>query len=274
MTSVDSSTASEPAGHWLLPYGGALIAVVLLTLTLFHLLKGPLGAARNDGPRTIERFTPLERALHWTNAMVFVLMAATGLVMAFGRVLLPSALAAGLGDALKLIHAFAGPLFAATLMLVLITFLSDNIASAADWRWLVRLGGALGGGRVPSHRFSTGQKGVYWWGMFVAGLTAVGSGLVLDGWVGDWSATQDEMQVVHTIHLGAALGMVALLAGHIYMGTIGVRGAYRAMRDGWVDADWAREHHQLWHADVAAGRIPAWRSRAGPTAPADATDGT
>ncbi len=270
---AQQAATADPASHWLLPYGGALILMALVALALFHVLKGPLGAAGNDGPPAIERFTPLERALHWTNAMVFVLMATTGIVMAFGRFVLPPGLAQPLSEALKLIHSFAGPLFAASLMLVLITFLGDNIASAADWRWLTRLGGLFGGAPVPAHRFNAGQKGMYWWGMFLPGLVAVGSGLVLDGLIADWGETEGEMRIVHTIHLGAALIMIAMLAGHIYMGTIGVRGAHRAMRDGWVDAAWAREHHGLWHEDVVAGHIPARRSGTGPEA-ASAADAT
>jgi formate dehydrogenase subunit gamma len=49
------------------------------------------------------------------------------------------------------------------------------------------------------------------------------------------------------------------------MGTIGMEGAYRAMRDGYVDEAWAKEHHELWYDDVKAGKIPAQRSQ--PPAP-------
>ncbi|MFN7184712.1 MAG: hypothetical protein ACK4MZ_11145, partial [Thermomonas haemolytica] len=54
--------------------------------------------------------------------------------------------------------------------------------------------------------------------------------------------------------------MMALFLGHIYMGTIGMHGAYRAMRTGYVDEAWAKEHHELWYHDIRAGRIPAQRS--------------
>ena len=51
-----------------------------------------------------------------------------------------------------------------------------------------------------------------------------------------------------------------MFIGHIYMGTIGTRGAFKAMRTGYVDEAWAREHHELWLNDIEAGKIPAQRS--------------
>jgi formate dehydrogenase subunit gamma len=61
--------------------------------------------------------------------------------------------------------------------------------------------------------------------------------------------------------------MMALFAGHIYMGTVGTEGAYQAMKTGYVDETWARQHHELWYEDIRAGKIPAQRS-AGPAAQA------
>ena len=73
---------------------------------------------------------------------------------------------------------------------------------------------------------------------------------------------RSDMQIAHMIHATAGVLMMAALMGHIYMGTIGVKGAYRAMKTGWVDEGWAREHHVLWHEDIKAGKIPAQRSGA------------
>jgi formate dehydrogenase subunit gamma len=67
------------------------------------------------------------------------------------------------------------------------------------------------------------------------------------------------------IHGVAALFMMAMFIGHIYMGTIGMRGAYKAMREGYVDETWAKEHHELWYDDVKTGKIPAYRSAASTT---------
>ena len=47
---------------------------------------------------------------------------------------------------------------------------------------------------------------------------------------------------------------IAVACFHVYLGTIGQRGAYQAMRTGYVDEAWAKEHHGYWYADVKAGR--------------------
>ncbi len=262
--------------QWILPYGGSLLLITVLALALFYWRRGPLGGHHADGPPVIERFTPFERAAHWTNASAFVLLALSGIVMAWGKFfLLPvlgSTLFGWLSFALKTLHNFVGPLFAVSLLIVVFTFVKDNIANAADWVWLRKAGGMLGDGHeVPSHRFNAGEKGMFWWGVCIPGLVVVGSGLVLDLLVPGWGQTRGQMQVAHMIHALAAVIMMTMLIGHIYMGTVGVKGALGAMKTGWVDEGWAREHHSLWLDDIKAGRIPAQRSLpAGAAAPGSA----
>lgn len=251
--------------RWLIPYGGALVVIVVLAIALFYWRKGPLGHARGDGPPAIERFTPFERAAHWANAAAFVVLAVSGLVMAFGKFLLLPVLGATLFGwltyALKTAHNFAGPLFAVSLVIVFLTFVRDNLPRAGDGRWLVKGGGLLSGGdEIPSHRFNAGEKLVFWAGVFVLGAVVVASGLVLDKLIPGLAYLRGDMQIAHMIHAIATLLMIVLFLGHIYIGTIGMKGAYRAMRSGYVDEAWAREHHLWWAEDVRAGKIPARRS--------------
>jgi formate dehydrogenase subunit gamma len=147
--------------------------------------------------------------------------------------------------------------------------MKDNIANAADFVWLKRAGGMLGDHEVPSHRFNAGEKGMYWWGVCFPGLLVVASGLVLDKLVPGFGDVRGDMQVAHMVHAIAALVMMSILVGHIYMGTVGVKGAYGAMKTGYVDEGWAKEHHELWYDDIKAGKIPAQRSgqTAGAAAP-------
>ncbi|MDH4394022.1 MAG: formate dehydrogenase subunit gamma [Aquabacterium sp.] len=257
--------------QWLLPYGGSLLLIVVVALGLFYWKKGALGQDHPDAGLVIERFTPLERAAHWTNAIAFVTLAISGIVMAFGKFfLLPvlgSSLFGWLTYALKTAHNFVGPLFAVSLVIVLVTFVKDNIATIWDVRWLVRGGGLLGGEQVPSHRFNPAEKGMFWWGICVPGIVVVGSGLVLDKLLPGLDYLRGDMQVAHMIHAVASVIMMVFLLGHIYMGTIGTRGAYKAMRTGYVNEGWAREHHALWLDDVKAGKIPVQRSTPAGAAP-------
>jgi formate dehydrogenase subunit gamma len=256
--------------RWILPYGGALLVIVLLALAIFYWGKGPLGKARNDGTPMIERFTPFERAAHWTNASAFVVLAVSGVVMAFGKFfLLPvigSTLFGWLAYALKNAHNFVGPLFAVSLLIVIVTFIRSNLPAKGDLRWLSRMGGMMGEHEVPSHRFNAGEKVVFWFGAFVLGLVSVGSGLFMDKLIPGLAYLRTDMQVAHMIHAVAAVLIVVVFMAHIYLGTIGTRGAFRGMKTGYVDADWAAEHHELWYDDVKAGKIPAQRSAEVPPA--------
>jgi formate dehydrogenase subunit gamma len=185
--------------------------------------------------------------------------------MAFGKFfLLPvigSTLFGLLTYALKTLHNFVGPLFAVSLVVVILTFVKDNFPRAGDLKWILTFGGLLGKGpHVPSHRFNGAEKVLFWGGVFGLGLVTVVSGLVADKLLPFIEPTRGNMQIALIVHGVAAMGMMAMFIGHIYMGTIGTKDAFRAMRTGYVDEGWAVEHHKLWADDVRAGRIPAQRS--------------
>lgn len=248
----------------IIPYGGALLVIVAVAIALFYLGKGPIRLHGQETGRQIERFTAFERAAHWTNAFAFVVLAVSGLIMAFGKFfLLPimgSMLFGWLAYAMKNLHNFAGPLFAVSLVIVFFTFLRDNLPSKDDIRWMLKAGGLFSSQEVPSHRFNAGEKIVFWGGVFLLGFTVVASGLVLDKLIPGLAYLRSDMQIAHMIHASAAMMMMAMFLGHIYMGTLGVQGAYQAMKTGYVDETWAKEHHELWYDDIKAGKIPAERS--------------
>ena len=250
--------------RWIIPYGGALLLIAAVALGLFYWRRGPMGGHVPDTGRLIERFSYLERVSHWSVAISFVVLAVSGLVMAFGKYfLLPvlgSTLFGWLTYALKTVHNFAGPLFAVALVIFIITYIRDNIPSGEDLKWLAKGGGLFGGAEVPSPRFNGGEKFVFWSGVIAMGLTVVSSGLVLDQLIPFVAATRGNMQVAHLVHAVASVLMMALFMGHIYLGSVGMKGAYQGMRTGYVDEGWAQEHHALWYDDIKAGRVPAQRS--------------
>jgi len=250
--------------QWIVPYGGALIVITVLALSLFYWRKGSLGGHQPDTGRVIERFTYFERAAHWSNAVAFCVLAISGLVMAFGKfVLLPvigGALFGWLTYALKTAHNFAGPLFAVSLVIVFFTFVRDNLPSKDDVTWLLKGGGLFGDAEVPSHRFNAGEKVVFWGGVFALGVVVVASGLVLDKLIPGMDYLRGDMQIASMVHGVATVLMMAMFLGHIYIGSIGMKGAYQGMKTGYVDEGWAKEHHALWAADIQAGKIPAQRT--------------
>ena len=250
--------------QWILPYGGSLLLIALLALAIFYKTKGPLGGHVPDTGKKIERFTPFERAAHWANAGAFVALALSGIVMAFGKFfILPvigGTLFGWLTYALKNLHNFAGPLFAVSLVVVFFTFVKDNWPSKHDWAWIKGAGGLLGEHEIPSHRFNAGEKILFWGGVFALGVVVIASGLVLDKLVPGLGDVRSDMQVAHMVHAVATVLMMAMFAGHMYIGSVGMKDAYKAMKTGYVDEGWAKEHHELWYDDIKAGKIPAQRS--------------
>ena len=250
--------------NWILPYGGSLIVIALVALALFYWKKGTINLHAAETGKKIERFTYFERAAHWTNAIAFCCLAISGVVMAFGKFfMLPiigGSLFGWLTYALKNLHNFVGPLFAVSLVVVIVTFARDNMPSKDDLVWILKGGGLFSGEEVPSHRFNAGEKIVFWGGVFLLGLVVVGSGLMLDKLIPGLMYYRETMQISHMVHAIAAILMVAMFLGHIYMGSIGMQGAYQGMKTGYVDETWAKEHHAIWAADVASGKIPAQRT--------------
>jgi formate dehydrogenase subunit gamma len=263
--------------NWLIPYGGALFLITLGALAIFYFTRGPIGHHQvGEGRRKIERFTPFERSAHWSNAIAFVILAISGIVMAWGKFFLLPIIGATLFGfltyVLKTMHNFAGPVFAVSLVIMFITFLRDNWPQRGDLHWLLKGGGLLGKSQhePPSHRFNAGEKLVFWGGMLLLGSFVVGSGLVMDKLIPNLSYDRGMMQVAHMVHNVSTVLMMCVFAAHIYIGTVGMKGAYTAMRRGWVGEEWAKEHHAYWYEDIAAGKIPAQRSQ--PLAAADEAD--
>jgi len=258
--------------NWLIPYGGALLLIAALAIAIYYFSRGAIKTHGAPTGRRIERFTPFERAAHWSNAIAFSILAISGLVMAFGKFfalpVMGGALFGWLTYVLKNMHNFAGPVFAVSLVVVFATFLRDNWPQKGDLNWLLKGGGLFSDAEPASNRFNAGEKIVFWGGVFFLGLIVVSSGFVLDKIVPGLVYERATMQIAHMVHAVATVFMMAMFLGHIYLGTIGMQDAYKAMRTGYVDETWAKEHHEYWYDDVKAGRIPVQRSEPAPPRPA------
>ena len=237
--------------------GGWLLVGVLALIIVFYLIKGPIKLHGAPTGRLIERFNAVERASHWVMAISFVFLALSGIVILFGKHIVLPWLGYGAFSWLtvvsKNIHNFVGPLFIFSLVVMFLIYVKDNLWASHDFGWLSRMGGMLGNkGEVPSGRFNAGEKLWFWFGLVVLGTVVSVTGLILD--FPNWNQGRQAMQQANVIHAIAAVLFMTASLGHIYLGTIGVHGAYRAMRDGHVDETWAKEHHALWYEDVKAGK--------------------
>jgi formate dehydrogenase subunit gamma len=236
-------------------YGGWLVVVVLLILAAIYFALGPVKLHDKPTGRRIERFTLAERWVHWIMGISFVVLGLTGLILLFGKhVLLPVigyTLFAWLSALSKNLHNFVAPLFAVSLVIFIVMFIKDNLPKAYDFSWFAKAPGFFTGKHIPSGRFNAGEKTWFWGGVVVLSLLLVGSGAVL--LFPNFDQTRSTMQLASVIHMVCAVLVIAASLGHIYLGTIGVDGAYRAMRDGGVDETWAKEHHEYWYNEVKGG---------------------
>jgi len=244
-------------------YGGIALSVVVVAIGLFYLRRGMIRLTAPPTGRHIERFSSVERVAHWSMAISFVILAVSGLVLLFGKhVLLPVigyTLFSWLAAIGKNLHNFIGPLFLLSIIVSFLLFVKDNFWKAEDANWIAKAGGLLDGEHVPSWRFNFGEKFMFWFGVVFLGLAVSISGLIMD--FPNFGQTRDTLQTVNIIHAVGALLFVCLMLGHIYIGTIGMEGAYAAMRTGQVDETWAKEHHELWYNQ--ARQQPAEPTKAG-----------
>ena len=237
--------------------GGFLFVAALLAIAAFYVLKGPIRVHGAPAGRMIERFSLVERAVHWSVAITFTALAVTGLILTFGKaVLLPLigyTLFSWLATLAKYVHNFVGPVLVVLLPIMIVLFLRTNLFRAHDVAWLKAGGGMISGKHVPAGKANAGQKILFWAMVVVLGITLCVTGLILD--FPNFNQTRQTMQLANIIHLIAGMLGVILLAGHIYLGTIGMAGALDAMKTGYVDETWAKEHHEYWYNEVKAGKV-------------------
>jgi len=206
----------------------------------------------------IQRFRPADRYAHWTMAIVWVTLAITGLILTFGKILLLPILGHGLyswlAAAAKNVHNFIGPILIVGVVWMFVRYLPYNWLNKQDFVWLTKIVGNLTGHEHPSGKFNGGEKMVFWFLLVLLSPLLIISGLVLN--FPNFGQTRATMQTISIIHMVLAYVAIAIALVHIYLGTIGMKGAYRAMRDGYVTAEWAKHHHELWYNDVKAGKVP------------------
>jgi formate dehydrogenase subunit gamma len=249
----------------LVQIGGWLLLLAIAAIAAMYFIKGPIKLKEGRTGRLIERFTSVERIAHWTMAISFVILAFTGIVMLFGKyVLLPIfgyTLFGWLAYASKTIHNFVGPVFTVSIIVFFVIYVKDNLPHATDIKWIKRLGGAVGKDHVSAGRFNAGEKLWFWGGVVALGIVISSSGFVLDKIVPGIQYDRGLMQIANIVHLIAAMLVTAMSFAHIYIGTIGMEGAYQAMRTGYVDETWAKEHHDLWYEQIENGEIPRVRTQ-------------
>ncbi len=227
--------------------GALSIIGIVVGLLLFYMKKGKIRISKGASGKTITRFNGFERFTHWLTASTFLVLAASGLNVTFGKYVIQP----WLGDAMfgpwsqfaKFCHNYLAFPFMLGVALMLLIWIKDNIPNGRDVAWFKAGGGLIGDAHPPAARFNGGQK-VIFWTVIVGGAALTISGLMLlfpFKWVG-----LDGLQTSNIVHGVVGMIMIAAMLAHIYIGSVGMEGAFDAMGSGEVDLNWAKEHHSLW----------------------------
>jgi formate dehydrogenase subunit gamma len=268
----------QPAGRvWdhfhevTLPWTGAVVILGTLgALAVAYLVLGRIRISAGRSGRKVLRFKAVERFAHWLTAVSFVVLGITGLNITFGKHLLLPLIGydafSVVSEAAKYAHNFTSFAFVVGLVLIVAIFIKDNIPDKTDIEWFRQGGGFIKSKHAPARRFNAGEKLVFW-GALGAGILVAVSGylLLFPFYVTDIAG----MQIAQVVHAVIAVLFVALILGHIYIGTLGMEGAFEAMWTGEVDYNWAKEHHDLWLEDLLAKDRTASAGQSPLTTPAE-----
>ncbi|MGO8911106.1 MAG: formate dehydrogenase subunit gamma [Bradyrhizobium sp.] len=227
--------------------GGIAILGMIAVMVIFYLTRGMVRLERGRSGRSIVRFTGFERFAHWMTATCFIILAVSGLNITFGRPLLLPLIGfeafSEWSQWAKYAHNYLSFPFTIGVVLIFLMWIGGNIPNKVDADWIKRGGGLVGHDHPPAYRFNAGQKAIYW--IVVIGGTVVavtGYELMFPFYI----SGIEGMQLAQIVHSVVAVLFVAAMLAHIYIGTIGMEGAFEAMGSGTVDINWAREHHSLW----------------------------
>src|SRR5262249_40283143 len=245
---TQSGGIEEPAGRewrqfhqvtlrWI---GAIAILGMLAVLLLFYLIRGMVRLENGRSGRTVVRFNAFERFVHWMTATCFVVLAISGLNITFGKELLtpligPEAFATWSLWA-KYAHSYLSFPFTIGVVLIFLMWFAGNLPTGVDFRWLREGGGIIGNKHPPARRFNAGQKGIYWVVVLGGGAVAVTGYLLMFPFyataVGGFTVGTTNIaavQLAQMVHGIVGLLFIAVMLAHIYIGTIGMQGAFEAM---------------------------------------------
>jgi len=240
-------------------FGAWLLAGTVAVLLLFFIYRRRIPIDGGESGKTVERFNNLERFAHWLTAVSFVILGLTGLAMLYGRaVLIPVLGKSGFAWLMmvgKYAHNYLGFAFIVGIVLMVVIWLRQNLPDKYDIPWLLKGGGLITKGHPAARKFNAGQKMIFWSVVIIGGIISY-TGVMLLFPETETLALKQGHQYWHAV---LALIMIAVIIAHIYIGSLGMKGAFQAMGTGQVDENWAKQHHSVWVNEVVAkeGKAPA-----------------
>lgn len=222
-------TVLKPISPW-------IVLVVLAVILLHFALIGSKGGGP-VGPPNVLRFRIHERMGHLVSMVTVVFLSLTGFCFLLGH-------NDPLGHWARPWHTYFGYVASVGVIVMFLFWVVYMFPAKGDLKWLLKGGGYLGGvkGHLPAGKFNAGQKMLYWLALVLCIILIV-TGLRMGLSRG---VRFPHQELVYTLHDIAALGMILVLIGHVYLAGVVVPHSLRAIFGGKVSALWARAHHSLW----------------------------
>lgn len=252
---VDAGVLINPRGdQWarfrvnqLATYSPYVLGAVLLVILVFYLIRGRIRVEGGFSGDKIRRFTGFQRIAHWIMASLFIFLGLTGLILLLGRDFLIPLLGRDVFSVLAFVskegHNLLGVLFLVSLLMMLFLLVKRNLYEKGDLKWLATAGGTIGKSHPSIGFFNAGEKCLFWL-VVLLGLVISVSGLILV--TPNFGQGRVLMELSHITHTISAIALIAATFGHMYLGSLGMEGAFDAMKTGYVDANWAEAHHDRW----------------------------
>ncbi|QGX97037.1 formate dehydrogenase subunit gamma [Roseovarius faecimaris] len=264
-------------------YGGYAMLGTLLALLLFYVIRGKIRIGGEKTGRTVTRFKSVERFGHWLLAGSFIVLGITGLISLFGRKVLIPAFGhdafSTIAVASKWVHNNVAWAFILGLIMIFVMWVIHNLPDRTDINWALKGGGIFTDAHPPAKKFNAGQKLIFWSCIVLGGsisltglallfpfeinlfagtfekMNAFGISALLGlGELNTVLAPHEEMQLAQAWHAIVSFALMVIILAHIYIGSIGMEGAFDAMGTGEVEEQWAREHHSIWAEEAMAAR--------------------
>lgn len=249
----------QPGGEWRTTHNttlpliaGVALLGMLAVLVIFYATRGRITIDAGASGLKILRFNGFERFVHWLTASCFIVLAISGLNVTFGRHLLLPLIGPGafttFSQLAKYAHNYLAFPFILGLVLMFLIWVADNLPNSRDVAWFKAGGGLIGKGHPPAGKFNGGQKMIFW--SVILGGAALSFTGVLLLFPFFWGTTIADIQLAQIVHAVVSALLTAVMLAHIYIGSVGMEGAFDAMGTGEVDVNWAKEHHALWVEDM------------------------
>ena len=202
----------------------------------------------------IRRYDANERLVHWIVAILFILLAASGLAFFHPAFWFLSVLLGG-GTWARILHPFIGVLMFVFFFVMAMRYWGDNKIQPYDREWGKRLSDVINNrddNLPPIDKYNVGQKQLFWT-MVVTMVLLVVSGIVM--WRPYFAGAFPILliRIAAVVHMLSAFVLIVGIIVHVYAALFWVRGSLRAMTRGTVSRAWAKHHHPLWYRRMTGG---------------------